>query len=171
MARGKRGKGAAANDDTDFDQGGPDGAARQRKAANGADTTDDGDSPGMGHNRVYDGEYIRGAIEQILAEDASIKAVMDAAKLKTQPQRKKKADIIRGLQKSGVGMREVQTLLKKARLELKLETVTSELDDGQKHEFERILAAMGDFADSPLGAAALAAAEADTAKSAAEPVH
>ncbi len=167
MARKPRGKGAAANDDT-FDNGGPDGAARQRK--NGADT--EAETPGQGHNsKQIDGEYVRGAIEQILAEEAAIKAAKDALSLKLQPQRKKIAGIVKGLVQSDISTRVVQTLLKEARLKVKLENVKGELDEGQLAEFESVVEAMGDFAELPLGAAAVAAAEADTGVSAGEPVH
>ncbi len=166
MARKTRGKGAAANDDT-FDNGGPDGAARQR---NGADT--EAETPGQGHNsKKVDGEYVRGAIEQILAEEAAIKAAKDALSLKLQPQRKKISGIMKGLVQSDISTRVVQTLLKEARLKVKLENVKGELDEGQLAEFESVVEAMGDFAELPLGAAAVAAAEADTGVSAGEPVH
>ena len=168
MARGKRGKGAAANDDTDFDQGGPDGPARlAREAANGADT------PGAGHNsKTIDGEFVRGSIEQILAEEASIKAQKDALSKKLQPQRKKIAGIVKSLVQSNISTRVVQTLLKEARTQVKLENIRSELDDDAKNEFALVKEAMGDFADTELGAHALAtAAGADTGASASEPVH
>lgn len=175
MARGKGGgKNAAANDDSGFDAGGPDGAARQRreaeKATNGADTSG-GDSPGMGHNRVYNGEFIRGAVEQIMAEKAAIKQAMDAARLKCQPQRKKIGALKKSLQESGVGARELVALLKKRKLEQDLEEVTSELDDGQKHEFQQILESLAPFADLALVKAAMTQAEAGAAAAPAEPVH
>jgi hypothetical protein len=158
MARGKK---AAAND-ADFDQGGPDGPSRLKREA---EANGSAGEAGMGHNRTYDGEYIRGAIEQIMSINAEIDGEKAALAKKLQPKRKHVAKIIKGMVESGMGTREVQTLLKKAKLERRLENVTAELDDDQKAEFQRILEAMGDFGDTPLGAAAIAAADgADTAE-------
>lgn len=156
--RGGRGRnGAKAANDDGFDQGGPDGPKRRaREAAN--DTVVlaiDDKGKGEGHNsRVYDGEALKSAIEVIRAEEAAIDAKMDAAKKACEGHRATIKATKKGLVTSGFASEVLAVVLRKDKLQRRIETIDSELDDEQKDQFASMEEALGEYLDTELGRAA-----------------
>jgi len=129
----------AANDD--FDQGGPDGPTKQR---------------GKGDNsKRFDGALIAEALEDIAALEHKMEKRREEAQKKNQPDREKIKAIRKDLVESGIPARELGVLIRKHKLEAKLQNVDGELDDEGKETFATLVEALGSFADSPLGRAAL----------------
>lgn len=134
------------SDEDDFDQGGADGAAKQR---------------GKGDNsKKFDGALINEALEDIAALELRMAKRLEEANKKNQPDRDKIKQIKDELVESGIPSRELGTLIRKRKLEEKLENIDQKLDDDQKETFASLVEALGSFADSPLGKAALKKAEA-----------
>ena len=130
----------------DFDQGGADGAPKQR---------------GKGDNsKKFDGALINEALEDIAALELRMAKRLEEANKKNQPDRDKIKQIKDELVESGIPSRELGTLIRKRKLEEKLENIDQKLDDDQKETFANLVEALGAFADSPLGKAALKKAEA-----------
>jgi hypothetical protein len=65
---------------------------------------------------------------------------------------------------AGIPRKELNTLLKKIDLEAKLNGLTEDLDDDEQVNFDALQIAFGDFADTPLAAAAMDRAEKRAAK-------
>jgi hypothetical protein len=59
---------------------------------------------------------------------------------------------------AGIPRREFRAVIKTRRLENKLERIREDLEPGEVETFDQIRTALGDYADTPLGAAALAQA-------------
>ncbi|MGL4442992.1 MAG: hypothetical protein ACRCU1_05165 [Alsobacter sp.] len=135
--------------DDDFDQGGADGP-RRLQAAN------DPGARGEGHNsRSYDGEALAQAIETIRAEEEAIKAKMDAASKACEAHRNTIKVTKKALVESGFPSEVLAVLLRKDKLQRKIERIDENLDDEQKDQFQSMEEALGDFLDSPLGQAAV----------------
>jgi hypothetical protein len=65
---------------------------------------------------------------------------------------------------AGIPRKELNTLLKKIDLEAKLNGLIEDLDDDEQVNFDALQIAFGDFADTPLAAAALDRADKRSAK-------
>lgn len=129
----------------DFDQGGADGAPKQR---------------GKGDNsKRFDGALINEALLDIEALELRMAKRLEEASKKNQPDREKIKAIRKDLVESGIPSKELATLIRKAKLERRLENIDEKLDDDQKETFAGLVEALGSFADSPLGQAALKRAE------------
>lgn len=168
-----RGKKAAANDDNFENEGGPDGAAKQRRRgpkgknakANGAADDDD---KNMGHNQPeeYDGEFLARTLVAIHEEEAKIKSIKvrgnEQIRQKCAPMKKKIKELKDALADASYPTKEVNGLLRQDRKEQesKDDAITANFDDEQKERFRRLKEARDEFLEtSPLGQAALRAEE------------
>lgn len=130
------------------------------KAANDYDV--DVGEEGEGHNSknfTPDGDELQSFRDLLIEEWGNIKAIMDAARLKCQGSRTAIKAAKKLLVESGYHAKELDTLMRKFRLEDKLDHVADNLDDDQKPHYDSLLKALGEFGDTPLGQAALEMAE------------
>lgn len=140
-------KAAKPDGDGDFDQGGPDGPAKQR---------------GKGDNSSkIDGALLLEALQDMDAIEHRMAKRLEEAKKKNEPDRKKLREIRKDLVESGIPSAELGALVRKHKLEAKLENIDATLNDDQKETFASMVKALGKFADSPLGQAAIKRAEAN----------
>lgn len=84
-----------------------------------------------------------------------IDAILSAAKDECEPARQDQAQIVKDAADAGYSKKEFKTVLRKHRLEKRLARVADSLDANQKETYEQMLHALGELADTPLGAAAL----------------
>ena len=135
--------------------------ARKPAAAKGRARADqDGDDDrkaGKGHNtKRFEGEVLSKYLETVhAAEDRIAKRMAEASK-KCQADRKLVASATKELVESGYSSKPLATLRRKVKLEYKAATIDSTLDDEAKEEFQSMADALGPFADTELGRAALA---------------
>lgn len=148
----KKGRGKSGKSVKDYQRG---------DAVNGYDVAVDGDDRGEGHNSkfVANGDELRDFRDLVLEEWALIKQIMDAARLKCEGPRAAIKNAKKVLIESGYHAEELATLMRKFRLEDKLAHVADNLDDDQKPHFDSLVKALGDFGETPLGAAALSSAQ------------
>jgi hypothetical protein len=150
----KAGARVGQNDDGDddgFDQGGPDGPAKQRGQNSREFTPEDV------------AEQVGEFLELMDEIEAAVASNNRDASLKNQPLRKRLAKAQTVLVKDGVVSSEVLARIKqKHKLERKAESVDSTLNDEQKNEFEAVLTGLKGLVGTPLGDAAIQAAEAAT---------
>lgn len=146
----KAGRRVGQNDDDgdDFDQGGPDGAAKQRGQNSREFTPED------------IAEQVGEFLELMDEIEAAVAENNRAAALKNQPLRKRLGKAKTVLVKDGVISSEVlATAMRKRRLERKVESIDATLNDEQKNEFEAVMTGLKGLVGTPLGDAAVAAAE------------
>jgi hypothetical protein len=141
--------GRVGQNDDGFDQGGPDGAAAQRGK----------------NSKEFTAEEIADQVAEFLEKmdqtEAAIAANTREAQLKNQPHRKKLNSAKTVLVKDGVVSSEVLAkIIQKHRLERKAESVDTTLNDEQKNEFAAVMNGLKGLVGTPLGDAAVAAAEA-----------
>ncbi len=135
----------AAKPDTgdNFDQGGPDGASKQRD-----------------HNtKKFSGDELIELLETITAAQDRIKKRADEASKKSQPDRETITAAKKDLVDSGYPSTELATIIRRHKLQTQLANIDSKLDDDQKETFAQMVEALGDFGELPLGKAALGKAE------------
>lgn len=139
---------APAGVDDDFDQGGPDGPAKQRG--------------GIGDNiKKFDGDELIELLETIEAAEARIKKRAEEASKKSQPDRETIAAAKKDMVKSGYPSTELATIIRRHKLQRALRDVDAKLDDDQKETFAAMVEALGGadgkgLGDTPLGKAAIA---------------
>jgi uncharacterized protein (UPF0335 family) len=115
------------------------------------------------HGNGYDPERVTqlvGRIENVLRDIDSIKGSM-------MEQCKRKHEEIKGIydeakEAFGIPKRALKGVVKARGLERKLEELRDNLEDDDQEAFDQLRHALGDLADTPLGAAAEAAAEKKT---------
>lgn len=113
----------------------------------------------MGHNG-YDAEKMWPYIAEIEASDRMIEAIMDKARDDAEPHRQAIADQVKkAAEDGGFPKTEFKTMLRMRKLERKLAGVDGKLHDDEKMNFAMMKKALGDYASTPLGAAAVAGAE------------
>jgi uncharacterized protein (UPF0335 family) len=83
-----------------------------------------------------------------------IDRILQDAKDECLPGRDDQAVIAKEAAEAGFSKKEFKTLLRKRRLEKKLEHVADSLDDGQRETYDQFLHALGELSDLPLGQAA-----------------
>lgn len=133
--------GAAANDD--FDQGGPDGASKQRS--------------GDGHNsRNF--PFLQEGIETIESLEAKKQKIMDEAKKRCEPINGEIKTVKKGLADASFPVAETNALLRQRRFQRKAtdEAITKNFDEEQVETFADLKKGLGDFADTALGESVLA---------------
>lgn len=144
----------AAASETEFDQGGPDGAAKQR---------------GKGDNSKHftaaeRADQVAEYLELVDETDAAIAANNRECSLKNQPLRKKATKAAGSLVKDGVVATRVLTkIVQKHRKERDLARIDHTLNDEEKADFASIQRGLVGLAGSPLGDFALAQAAAQHA--------
>lgn len=132
---------AKSNGHDDFDQGGPDGPTKQR---------------GKGDNsKKFDGGMVQEALIDISIAEHRMTKRLEEANKKNQADREKIKAIKGDLVDSGVPAKELNTLLRKQKLEKKLETIDAALGEDQKETFAQLVEALDEYAETPLGRAAL----------------
>lgn len=132
------------------------------KAADDYEVDVEGEA-GEGHNSKHfepNGKTLAEFKQVVTDEKAEIKAIMDAARLKCQGPRAAIAKAKKRMVKDGYHAKELDTLMRKWGLEAKLDHVADNLDDEQIEHYRNCEKALGDFASTPLGDAAVQAAEA-----------
>jgi len=127
------------------------------KAANNHDVEVDGDEDFDGKNSKFepDGKTISEALEAIDEENETIANIMEAARKKCQAPRAAIKTVRKRLIKDGYHAKELDTVIRKHALEIKISNVDRKLDDGQIVSFREMEAALGKFRGLPLVDAAL----------------
>ncbi len=101
-------------------------------------------------NNGFDGAELQGFIDEIRAEQDKIDEIMRNAQEACEPYRQEIATIKKAAAEAGFSKTEFNTVLRKFRLEAKLEAIDEKLDDDQKGVFEQMLHALGQLT-LPLG--------------------
>lgn len=150
----KKGRGKNGKTIKDFQRG---------DAVNGYEMAVDGDEDaGEGHNSRFEanGPELRDFLDLVAEEEATIEQIMEAARKKAEGPRGAIKSAKKVLVESGYHAKELATLMRREKLKRKLEHVADRLDDEQVLHYRSLEKALGAFADTPLGAAAMAGAEA-----------
>jgi hypothetical protein len=151
MARSaKKGPGRPAKKVKDYQNG---------SAANDYDV--DVDGSGEGHNSkafAPDGPELRDFMDLVADEELAIANIMDAARKKCEGPRGAIKAAKKVLVESGYEAQVLTTLMRKERMKRKLEHVADKLNEDQIIPYRAMERALGDFADTALGQAALATA-------------
>lgn len=130
-------------------------AAKKRGAGADDDGPEDDREIGRDHNeKKFEGDVLAKYLETVAAAEQRMADRMQAASKKNQADRKLIKEATKELTESGYEAKVLATVRRKAKLELKIETIDSTLDDSQKETFASMIEALGEFADTPLGRAA-----------------
>jgi len=113
------------------------------------------------------GAQLRDFLDRIMEVQGEVDTIMKNAKTACSPLREDMAQIKKEANEAGFTAKEFNTLIRKARLEHKIEHIADEMDDEQKERFEDMLHALGELKDLPLGEAAAARHPANPANGAA----
>lgn len=103
----------------------------------------------------YDGPKLQSFIDRWESVQGEIDEIMDNARDAAEPHRQDQAAIVKEAAEAGFSKKEFKAILRKRRLEDKLQHVADSLDSDQKETYEAMLAALGELAETPLGRAAL----------------
>ena len=150
----KKGRGKNGKTIKDFQRG---------NAVDGYEMSVDGDDAGEGHNSKHfepNGPELRDFLDVVAEEEATIEQIMEAARKKCEGPRGAIKSAKKVLVESGYHAKELATLMRREKLKRKLERIADNLDDEQVLHYRSLEKALGAFADTPLGAAAMAGAEA-----------
>lgn len=113
------------------------------------------------------GAKLQGFLDRVMEVYGEIDVVMADAKRACAPHREDLKQIKKEANEAGFPAKELNTLIKKHRLEHQIEHIADEFDDEQKERFEDMLHALGELKDLPLGEAAAARHPANPANGAA----
>lgn len=151
----KKGRGRTGKGVKDFKNG---------SAADGYDVAvEDGDEfDGKNEHFEVSGKTLEEYLEVIDEADENIAAIMEAARKKCQPQRTIIKNARKRMVDDGYHSTELDTIVRQHRLKRKINHVTDKLNDDQILFFRALEKALGDFKNTPLGSAAVQAAEAAT---------
>ena len=148
----KKGRGKTGKTIKDFQRG---------DAVNDYEMAVDGDDDaGEGHNSKHfdpNGPELSDFLELVAEEEAAIEQIMEAARKKAEGPRGAIKSAKKVLVESGYHAKELATLMRREKLKRKIEHVADNLDDEQILHYRSLERALGEFADTPLGAAAMAA--------------
>ena len=136
---------------------------RNGSAVNGYEVEVDGDNAGEGHNSKAfepDGPELHDFMDLVADEELAIANIMDAARKKCEGPRGAIKAAKKVLVESGYEAQVLTTLMRKERMKRKLEQVADKLNEDQIIPYRAMERALGDYADTPLGKAALATANA-----------
>lgn len=139
---------------------------RRGKASENYEVDVEGD-PTIGHNSKNfqpERRALSDYLDTIDEQDGIITDIMQTARKKCQGPRGAIKTARKRMIEDGYHAKELDTLVRKHRLERKVEAVADSLDDEQVQFFRALEKALGPLADTPLGQAAIAAggAERDT---------
>lgn len=125
--------------------------ARERRTAT--------DTPGVGHNSTPPPEIVRTLFRRI---DHLLDELASEREAYQERAREIRSEIERALldaESAGISKRAMKSVLKARALEDKLAGVRKKLELGEVETYDTIRAALGEFADTPLGRAVLDKAE------------
>lgn len=106
-------------------------------------------------NNGFDGNKLMSFVRRVESVQAEIDEIMSAAKDSCEPHRQDRAAIVKEASEAGFSKKEFLTILRKRRLEQKVEHVADSLDEDQRDAYELMMAALGQLATTPLGQAAV----------------
>ncbi len=131
---------------------------RAKLDAEGARTIHKAEEPGAGHNGVDPGKVKR-YVREIEAEQTEIDGIMADARASCLPHAEEIAKLKKAAAENGIPKKELAAALRYRRLEAKKQAIRSGLHEEQRDTYDQIQQALGDYAETPLGQAALAGAE------------
>lgn len=114
------------------------------------ETADKMNAPGL------NGKKLLKFIKRYENVQADIDATMKAAQDECIPTREDQAAIVKEAAEAGFSKKEFKTVLRKRRLQDKIDHVADSLDADQRETYDQFLHALGDLADTELGKAASA---------------
>lgn len=132
---------------------------KRGKASDNYEVDVEGDDT-IGHNSknfVPERRALSDYLDTIDEQDAIIADIMQTARKKCQGPRGAVKTARKRMIEDGYHAKELDTLVRKHRLERKVEAVADSLDDEQVQFFRALEKALGPLADTPLGQAAIAA--------------
>jgi hypothetical protein len=103
-------------------------------------------------------EHVKQAVEAIEKLDADLLAEKVAYMNRCKTIRKIKADRYDQASDRGIGKKLLKTKIKERSLHRRIDGLTADLEADERSEYEMISEKLGEFADTPLGGAALARA-------------
>lgn len=123
--------------------------------------TDDAPSaPRPAGPNSYDRDVVLAIVESVEDVQAQIDKIMQAAKDECAPLREDIAEIKKSANEDdGLPRKELNSILQKRRLLRKAEDVRNKLSTEQQDEFDNLEHALGMLSDTPLGQAAISAAD------------
>ncbi|MET3996039.1 glycerol-3-phosphate cytidylyltransferase-like family protein [Bradyrhizobium sp. S3.9.2] len=104
-------------------------------------------------------EHVQEAVDQIEKLDADLMAEKMAYMSKCKTIRKIKADAYDHASDQGISKKLLKKKIKERDLGRKIDRITADLEDDERSEYEMLSEKLGEFADTPLGSAALARAD------------
>jgi uncharacterized protein (UPF0335 family) len=124
---------------------------RASAAAPAAQAEADGEPAARPGANGYDGAKLMGFVRRVEAVQAEIDTIMANAQDACEPHRQDIAQIRKDAAEEGFSKKEFATVLRKRRLEQKLEHVADSLDEPQRESFEMMMEALGQLVGTPLG--------------------
>ncbi len=121
------------------------------------DTSAPAEQPVRAGSNGYNATQLQGYVDRIRSCQSEIDAIMANAQDACAPHRDDIAAIKKEAAEAGFSKTEFATVLRKLRLEDKLEAVDAKLDEEQKTNYELMIEALDGLAGTPLGDAAAAA--------------
>ena len=121
------------------------------------DTSAPVDEPIRAGTNGYNATQLQSFIDRIRSCQSEIDAIMANAQDACAPHRDDIAAIKKEAAEAGFSKTEFATVLRKLRLEDRLEVVAAKLDEDQKTNYELMIEALDGLAGTPLGDAAAAA--------------
>jgi hypothetical protein len=104
-------------------------------------------------------DQIKDAFDEVLRCHAELATERGAYMQRCRQIRKEIADVYEGAEDYGINRRALKAKVKEHQVQEKLLAIREALEDDDRSEFDRCTEALGDFGGTPLGAAALEAAE------------
>ena len=104
-----------------------------------------------------DGAKLRGYLDRVRNVQKEIDKIMDRAKLDAGAYRDDLKELKREANEAGFARREFNAICRKARLEDRIEHIADGFDEDAKQRYDDMVASLGEYADTPLGRAALQA--------------
>lgn len=112
----------------------------------------------------FDPETIKGIVDEVELAQAEIDQIMKEAQAKCAPLREEITDIKKTAnEEHGIPRKELNAVLQERRLLMKADGVRNKLSPEQQDPFDNLKLALGMLGQTPLGQAALAAADSATA--------
>jgi hypothetical protein len=111
----------------------------------------------------YDPDQLQEFLEAIVHEHDELDELKSAHMLACKPARGRIKETLKAVHDAEINLTAFHVALKKRLAERKHDKRVAELEPDDAHDLERILQALGEFGDTPLGQAALARARGDDA--------
>ncbi|MCA1452873.1 hypothetical protein I6F35_06510 [Bradyrhizobium sp. BRP22] len=104
-------------------------------------------------------EHVQEAVDAIEKLDADLLTEKMAYMKRCKDIRKIKADEYDNASNRGISKKLLKKKIKERGLHRKIDSITKDLEDDERSEYQMLSEKLGEFADTPLGAAALARAD------------